>query len=92
MINKVHQEKHGNNKFYKQIGKIIIIKIIILTIIEKKVGINSLSGEKNWGKILVGKKFSKLQKIYSLFPNFFFPSKVIVDTFKADICYSRQFF
>ena len=66
--------------------------MIILTIIEKKVGINSLSGEKNWGKILVGKKFSQLQKIYSLSPNHFSPIRYIVDTFKVDICYSRQFF
>ena len=55
---------------------IIIIIIIIKTIEEKNPEKNSLSGEKNRGKILVGKKkvgekFSHLQKILWLFPDFF---------------------
>ena len=50
-----------------------------------------MSGEKNRGKILerksrknfVGKKFSHLQKIWLLFPDIFFPDKVVVsDRFK----------
>ena len=50
-----------------------------------------MSGEKDRGKILerksrknfVGKKFSHLQKIWLLFPDIFFPDKVVVsDRFK----------
>ena len=42
---------------------IIIIITITIIIIEKKIGINSLSGEKKSGKNFVGEKFSHLQKI-----------------------------
>ena len=54
----------------------MIIIIIIIIIIEKKIAVNSLSGEKNRRKMLVGKKkvgekFSHLQIISSLFPVFF---------------------
>ena len=75
-INKAHQKKHGNNKFCKYIGKIIIIIII-----EKKSGQILCQVKKIRGKIMVGKKkvgekFSHLHKIQSLFPDFFFPDKV----------------
>ena len=76
------QEKKNNNN-----NKIIIIIIII----EKKIEINSCQVKKNWGKILVGKKkvrekFGHLQKIQSLFTNFFFRDKVTDKTAMKEKC------
>ena len=55
-----------------------------LIIEKKKIGINYLSGEKkigekHWsGKNFVREKFSHLQKIQPLFPDFFSPDKVCI--------------
>ena len=53
-INKAHQKNVVIINFKNKQERIIIIIIII--IIEKKIAVNSFSGEKNRRKILVGKK------------------------------------
>ena len=82
MINKVHQKKHGNNKFCKWIGKNYNNNNNNNN--WKKIGIDSLSGEKksgkntgrvkgSRGKISLGKNLVTCKKFSHFFPTFFSP-------------------